>query len=297
MAELLPSDQHAWDTSSALDPLVSLEPGVNMPDISTTRVCLFCSTPLTRANASREDTVPKWLQAELGIAAAEVRPTLTAPTGEQLEQRIHPVDQLRTGGICRSCNNGWMSELEGYAKPVLCDLISNRRALTTLRKSERQLLSRWAVKTAYVLDAGGLEARVPLEHLRSLYTTATLPKNVYVFAKQQSRTQPWYYAVGGWWNHAQITEDAKATVANRSYKIALQFGDLILVVVHWPLTGWNLRVEKGELVKLAPDLAVVKEYVHPQPMESSSSDRACLRYTVTVSVVPTSRAVGRAPAR
>src|SRR5687767_14348064 len=103
------------------------------------------------ANASKEDTVPKWLQAQLAIANASVQPTLTTWTGEQLAQRIHPVDQLLTGGVCRSCNNGWMSQLESAAKPTLISLLTSARTFSSLNRAERRVISRWAQKTAFMV--------------------------------------------------------------------------------------------------------------------------------------------------
>ena len=257
------------------------------------RRCLFCAVPLTKSNASREDTVPKWLQAELGIATEIVEPTLTSPAGVQLSQRVHPVDQLRTGGICRTCNNGWMSQLESTVQPILRALIRSKRMLASLRKVERQNLSRWAIKTAFVLDAGGLEPRVPQEQLQGLYQGAPrVPKYLYVFARQQIQTRSWYYIESACWTHAPINDVAALKVETSSYKIALQFGDLILIVVHWPLSNWSVRVEKGELTNLWPPTAVVKQYVHPAPMESATSDAACQRYVTSISVAPNRGAEG-----
>jgi hypothetical protein len=170
----------------------------------------------------------------------------------------------------------------------------SERKLPSLTKSERQTLSRWAAKTAFVLDVAGFESHVPPEHLRHLYSnTPHLPPNVYVFARQQLATQAWYYIETAWWKHAALSEIASQHVAEESYKIAFQFRDLILIVVYWPLKDWGIRVEKGQLAKLWPPSAVVKEYVHPEPMESSTSDRACLRYATSISVVPKRDAEGR----
>lgn len=251
------------------------------------KTCAFCDKAISKNTASREDTVPKWLQAELEIATDSVEPTLTSPTGELLAQRIHPVDQLLTGGICRTCNNGWMSELETEAQPIIRSLINSDRALDSLKRSERQVLGRWAVKTAYVLDLGGLEPRVPVEHVRALYENAPhLPEQAHVFARLHPKTRPWYYFSGAWWKHAELTANARETVQKHSYKIALQFGDLIVVVAFWPLRNWGFRTDRRELYLVWPPTAVVKEYQHPQPQEISESDAACRWYAITISVVP-----------
>lgn len=250
---------------------------------------------MTKSNASKEDTVPKWLQAELGIASEIVEPTLTSPTGEQLNQRIHPVDQLLTGGVCRQCNNGWMSELECAAKRILRSLITSRRRLAELTRAERHVVSRWAAKTAYMLDVGGFETTVSREHISRLFTHAPhLPDNVYVFARQQPKTRNWSYITGAWWK-ARLTEEAQRLVRQKSYKIGIQFGDLILIVVYWPLASWGLRVEKDKLVKLWPHSSVIKQYVYPEQPDVSMSDAACQRYTTTIGVVPHRGAEGFVP--
>jgi hypothetical protein len=267
---------------------------VSSADALTRRLCLFCEADLAGAK-SREDTVPQWLQGELQIAADMIQPTLTSPQGVHLKQRTHPVDQLLTGGICRDCNNGWMSRLETQTQPILRAVMHSRRDIATLTRAERQTLSRWAVKTAFVLDAGGLEPRVPQEQSRQVYSNAPhLPPNIYVFARQQARTQAFYYFEDASWSHAALSESAAERVKTQSYKIALQFADLLLFVVSWPLVNWGIRVEKDQLMKLWPTTAVVKQYVHPQPMESTASDRACLRYATSISVVPKAGAEGRA---
>lgn len=256
-------------------------------DRSRQRLCVFCRAPITKQTVSREDTVPKWLQAELGIANERVEPTLTAPSGEQLKQRVHPVDQLLTGGVCRSCNNGWMSQLESAVMPILRPLIGSTRSVASLTRAERHVLSRWAVKTAFMLDLGGMESRVSLTHVADLYANAPhLPQGVYVFARQQARSRSWYYIESAWWKHAELENEALERVKRESYKIAMQFGDLMLFVVYWPLANWGLRIEANELFKLWPPAAIAKQFEHPEPQDVTASEDACIRYVTTISVVP-----------
>lgn len=171
--------------------------------------------------------------------------------------------------------------------PILRPLILSERSVSTLKRSERHVLSRWAVKTAYMLDQGGLEPRVPPAHVQQLYSNAPhLPENVYVFGRQQVRTRPWYYIGGAWWKHADLGDAARVVVAKTSYKTGLQFGNLILFVAFWPLKNWGYRIERNQLTLLWPPTAVVKQYDHPEPENVSESDAACRRYAITISVVP-----------
>jgi hypothetical protein len=218
---------------------------------------------------------------------------LTTPTGAQLAQRAHPVDQLLTGGICQKCNNAWMSDLEGAAKPILVSLMRSERRIASLVREERRIVSRWTAKTAFMLDLGGLERRVPDRHLRALFTASPhVPAGLHVFAQCYARTRPWYYAAGAWWKHGGLTAEARRSVTVESYKIFLQFGDLVLCVVSWPLQNWGLRIEKNALVKLWPDTAVVKQYIHPQAQDDGTSEGLCQRHLATIGVVPRRNAEG-----
>jgi hypothetical protein len=256
---------------------------------------VFCDAPLTKANASREDTVPQWLQQFLGIANENVQPTLTSPAGVELAKRLHPVDQLRTGGICTDCNNGWMSDLEVENQHTLQALMRSVRTVSSLTRAERRAFARWAIKTAFVLDLGGLESRVPLGQVRELFRNRPhTPEGIVVLARQQPPTLSWYFAENGRWKHAPLTQQATARVSAESYKICIQFADLIFLVAHWPLQSWGFRSEKLQLEKVWPPAMIVKEYVHPEPLDSSSSVNACLRYSDSLSVVPHRGAEGYA---
>lgn len=256
--------------------------------------CWFCGDVLgSPARRTREHVVPLWLQRELGIGEHVIEPTLTSvPSAEFLRGRKHTVSSLKTGGVCAVCNNGWMSDLETEVQPILLPLIRHERTVASLRRLERTIVSCWAVKTAYMVDVGGLESHVESSHLRDLPHRIT--RGVHVFARQQRFDQSWYYGSGASWSHPPLDPAAAMLVKRHSYKIALQFGPLMLVVVYWPIAGWNLRVEKGMLRKLWPHASSVVEYVHNAPMQSDTSEAAYLRFTFGISVSPTGRAEGRA---
>jgi hypothetical protein len=259
------------------------------------RRCWFCDSAIIETTASREHVVPQWLQKHLGITTDQIEPTLTSmPDGAELKKRRHPVSQLKTGGICGKCNNGWMSALENTVTPILIPLIDQTDDLSSLKKADRLAVGRWAAKTAYALDAGGLEPHVPSEHFRQLPDMPSgLPVGVTVFGIQQTPTKKWFYAGNASWSHPSLTPEAQQQVVDRSYKFALQFGHLIVVIAYWPLPGWNLRIEKSKLVKVWPPTSQVAVYEHPHPMTSETSEDACLRYTIGITVSPTKTAVGR----
>jgi alpha/beta hydrolase fold len=107
--------------------------------------CLFCNDKAS----TREDAWPIWLvkRFPLPIAAR----MFAERGGNRLGDWPQAKPRLTVKDLCRSCNNGWMSRLEGEAKPVVeCLLDSDISVIDTLAQST---LAVWAVKTAMVLEA------------------------------------------------------------------------------------------------------------------------------------------------
>ena len=70
-------------------------------------------------------------------------------------------DAFKLNRICEDCNNGWMSDLEQRAKPVIVDLMSGNTKLEALDANEREVLARWAGKLP-LLSHTQSEPKVPL---------------------------------------------------------------------------------------------------------------------------------------
>ena len=103
------------------------------------RQCLFCEQPAK----SLEHIWPDWL-----LALVQRKP---------YRQRLGSGPEVTLRGdfkarcVCRDCNNGWMSDLEGDARPVLSALM--RDMALPLHQAEQQILGSWTLKTAIVLEA------------------------------------------------------------------------------------------------------------------------------------------------
>jgi hypothetical protein len=63
------------------------------------------------------------------------------------------MDSFLAGEVCRTCNNGWMSELEDENRDLLIGLLCNSRKLSELGQEERLSLARWTVKTAIACNS------------------------------------------------------------------------------------------------------------------------------------------------
>jgi hypothetical protein len=70
------------------------------------------------------------------------------------------------------------------------------------------------------------------------------------------------------------------------------FGELLLVVVFWPLQGWRYRIEEDFLTPIWPPIMNAKTYVHPSPVTSLSAEGLCLRAAIGTIVSWTPQARG-----
>jgi hypothetical protein len=108
------------------------------------RACIFCSE---RAS-SAEDAWPLWLvrrfPSKRGVRVDAQR------DGSKLRSWNAPRHGIRIRHICRRCNNGWMSQLENRAKPVVERLLDMPRYV--LSSEDRTTLAAWMVKNSMVLE-------------------------------------------------------------------------------------------------------------------------------------------------
>src|SRR5579859_2531376 len=122
--------------------------------------CLACGP--TDAPASREHVFSAWLLREFdpGIAMALFRLNPDG-TNHKVRQEIK-LDGFKLKGVCEPCNNGWMSQLEDKAKPIMLDLVHDRRKLDALGGGDRTALARWVAKTA-IIESHSVGAECPIE--------------------------------------------------------------------------------------------------------------------------------------
>ncbi len=105
----------------------------------TKRKCLFCSNG---AN-SKEHVWPQWILQVLP-ARRPVRQRLG--TGKEVSYS----GEFKLKGVCTTCNNGWMSELETEVKPILSPIVQDLSI--QLEIEDQKKLALWAFKTAIVLE-------------------------------------------------------------------------------------------------------------------------------------------------
>lgn len=111
-----------------------------MPESPT---CLFCGN--NDSEPSSEHVVPKWIAREFSGGGWDITDRLT----QRVRTNRKYID-LTISAPCERCNNGWLSRLEQFAKPVLSPLIHG--ASTNLTPLEQQIVAVWLFKTAIMYD-------------------------------------------------------------------------------------------------------------------------------------------------
>lgn len=108
--------------------------------------------------------------------------------GSRRQERVEiKPASFRLKQVCEACNNGWMSDLENAAKPLILGLIKNGLELNDLTEEERRILARWAGKTAIIEShCVGAECPVDSKYLRWMRTSGDIPG---AFAVAACKTQ------------------------------------------------------------------------------------------------------------
>ncbi len=114
------------------------------------RTCIFCD----QTSLTLEHVWPDWISKNLYGPPKKDRFTATrfdgpnrTPTGKSFKSsELNHKARL----VCADCNNGWMSDVESHAKPVLLPLLRGRSV--TLDADDQTILRAWIVLRAMILE-------------------------------------------------------------------------------------------------------------------------------------------------
>jgi hypothetical protein len=162
--------------------LLSPNPRVN----TMARTCVFCgATPL-----SREHVFPRWLRDVLPEQEPRRGQDFAIVTGDSVNAMDLPVEtrevrevftETKVARVCRSCNHGWMNELEGAARDALTMLIQGRRG--RIGQEKVKTLATWVAKTSMMAEFTHPESAVtPADHYRWLFDHQTPPPGMMIWA-------------------------------------------------------------------------------------------------------------------
>jgi hypothetical protein len=154
--------------------------------------CVLCGASGDRL--TDEDVIPKW-----ALRALNVQGPITIGVREETAEQQH-VGKRRSfkvvldNGLCPTCNNVRLSQLENEVKPILAPMAVEHRP-TTLTAASQQLLATWAVKTVFLLELA-IRQKYPGTRPVEGYL-ATGPEMAWMFANLEPppRSMVW---LGSW---------------------------------------------------------------------------------------------------
>jgi hypothetical protein len=168
----------------------------------TGRRCWWCGEGSSPENPiTREHIIAKWIagaltgSGTLNHAYREQGANVDARNWQTREP------SFKVAGVCRECNNGWMSRLEIAAKRRLPPFMRGRTGLR-INYVNAPVLARWAAKTGLMFQAcEPAENRVvPPEYFELLRTADVLPPVMRVWIGAVKARGVWSRAFGGTFN-------------------------------------------------------------------------------------------------
>jgi hypothetical protein len=111
------------------------------------RTCVFCGQGVV----SNEHVWPKWIREEVALRYGNVKWDALRDG----KVRSTPVLDAQVKRVCETCNNGWMSDLEGRAKPVLVPMMFGALPQISLSPEDQGVVALWAYKTVLMADFFG----------------------------------------------------------------------------------------------------------------------------------------------
>jgi hypothetical protein len=141
--------------------------------------CAFCGS--TKRPRGREHVFADWLNS-IGLESGQVE-IHTGRLNRVARRWTTEGFTATVRAVCDDCNHGWLSQLEGAAKPVLTPLILGQS--TELSVDDQRLIAVWAFKTALVAMLSSSEEQraqgygVPVAEYQALYARRGHPERKY----------------------------------------------------------------------------------------------------------------------
>src|SRR5260370_14059352 len=137
---------------------------------------------------------------------------------------------------------------------ILTQFIDGPISLLSISNAKRTIVSRWATKTAYVIGHAAPLGKTPDPyHLHYMKENAgAVPPRVEVFGCQIISKVGFGQIQRNHWPHLTNTPPMRTAPPDGTYKTALQFRNLMLLVAHWSAPTSELMIAAGIHIPLWP---------------------------------------------
>jgi hypothetical protein len=197
---------------------------------------------------------PAWLQKRLNVKKNPMISVLinAATKGQTIE---HPLtlNTFVTKQLCEACNCGWMANLEGQVQNLLEPIFSGKTAVADLKRTEHDVLLRWAMKTALTTLAAKEFRfyRPPQEHYSLLAEGRNLPDGLHCVTATigtEGYNRCGAYICGG---PLLLEEDGEHRFSSGDfeggYAVILQVGPIAFMVIYLPSPDIILLLNREKL--------------------------------------------------
>ena len=203
--------------------------------MANNRRCVFCGN----TDLSNEHIFAQWLLKELKIIKNDVRMSWMSVSGIELSHRQHPYSKLVNGKVCKTCNGGWMSQLETSCQEHLIRLMDleneNFKNEVSHLPEFYKTIAKWAFKNAILLNsASDYRDVVPDSHFKALYS-GTIPAGVFIdmsFCTEDDNIT-WRQSDSLLVFMPSGTYDRIRVIKSPKYRISFQIKNLLFKVVYF----------------------------------------------------------------
>ncbi len=211
--------------------------------MASKRSCAFCGR---QDELTNEHAWPDWISgvvpdkpgSEIYVRHDDRR---TGDTGSR--RYSSPPFSSTVKRVCKPCNNGWMSDLEGAAKPLLTPMLTGRSIV--LSPSDQATIALWAVKTALMHQWTNPSGRsIPDVFYHAVYATRRPPVGTGVYLGRAPQNRP----VAAYSHGALGIGEPRQDSLPDTYRIALLAGDLVIDIAGYldPDRGRNPGVSRSD---------------------------------------------------
>jgi hypothetical protein len=165
---------------------------------------------------------------------------------EPIREWSKDVPDLKCNAACQHCNEGWMSQLEDRAKPILTPLILGRS--TRLELHDLETVCFWAIKTSLMLDrcSDADRQNVPASVYAELYKAQTVLPSTHLWIGRADVSR-------GSWFQARTLELDSGDATTPGFGTTVWVGYVVFHVIAVSLVGpVKLGLKEDVLEDMAP---------------------------------------------
>jgi hypothetical protein len=199
--------------------------------------CVFCGFPKT----TNEHVFPKWLRDVFPGRAVHYSEPPPGDDGEIREWRAGAINHKANVVCQKECNGGWMSRLEGAARPHVEPLITGAGRGRSLDAEARRLIAFWALKTAFMTNLAQEAERqcVPASDYTALYAAQDVLPNTFVWLGATT------WVAGGFSRHRIFDADVGDSAGIIGWSATIQLGHLVIEATRIEVPDGYIEVGGG----------------------------------------------------